>query len=151
MNRGASATYVHFCICRTQLDFKMVDTQKTSTAIESLYGSTNVVHGDGHSGNVKYSIAKDAVEVVDLDRAFFANSDIQPSTLASQIRDYAKPNANLSEILRKMKLEGMDRTREAFLNIAHDVTSGKTDLFSLEIGSDMFLATKPTTKRQRSS
>ena len=144
VNRGASATYVHFCICRTQLDFKMVDAQTTSTAIESLYGSTSVVHGDGHSGNVKQSIAKDAVEVVDLDRAFFANSDIDSSTMVSQIRNYAKPNANLSEILKNVKSQGMDRTRNEFLKIADSAISG--ELFSLQIGKKMFLATKPKSK-----
>jgi hypothetical protein len=122
----------------------MVDAQTTSTAIESLYGSTSVVHGDGHSGNVKQSIAKDAVEVVDLDRAFFANSDIDSSTMVSQIRNYAKPDANLSEILKNVKSQGMDRTRNEFLKIADSAISGV--LFSLPIGKEMFLATKPKSK-----
>ena len=143
MNRGASATYVHFCICRTQLDFKMVDPQTTSSAIESLYGSTGVVHGDGHSANVKKSMTKDEVEVVDCERSFFANSDVETRTVVDRIRDYAKPQAHLSEILSQMKLEGMDRTRLKFLKIADDVMAGSIDLCSLQIGSQMFLATKP--------
>ena len=143
VNRGASATYVHFCICRTQLDFKMVDPQTTSSAIESLYGSTGVVHGDGHSANVKKSMTKDEVEVVDCERSFFANSDVETRTVVDRIRDYAKPQAHLSEILSQMKLEGMDRTRLKFLKIADDVMAGSIDLCSLQIGSQMFLATKP--------
>ena len=146
VNTGASATYVHFCICRTQLDFQKVGAHTTSNAIESLYGSTNVVHGDGHSANVKKSMTNDAVEVVDFDRSFFADNDVRPDTVVEHIREYAKPHAKLSEILKKVKSQGMDRTRKEFLKVADRAITGESNLFSLQIGSEMFLATKPKSK-----
>lgn len=128
---GTHAVYAHICLLRTLLDSQSLTADEATNAFIELLDTTGVAHGDTHPDNVKAS-ASGGFEILDFERSFLMEKNVQPE-MASSIRIYAHEPQRRPELLSNMQSQGLDATRNRFIQLAKHCLLSGGDIFSLGI------------------
>lgn len=138
LTTGVCASYVYLCICRDELECEITNPEDAGRAIVDLYGFTGVAHGDGWVRNVlMVKLSKQKHQVIDFERSFIPNPNSDPAVICRTSREYASASTTRrAELVKVIGLQGLNRTRKNFINMANEIMSGRINLF--DCGIDNF-------------
>ena len=138
LTTGVCASYVYLCICRDELECEITNPDDAGQAIVDLYGFTGVAHGDGWVRNVlMVKMSKQKHQVIDFERSFIPNPNSDPEVICRTSREYASASTTRrADLVKVIGLQGLNRTRKNFINMANEIMSGRINLF--DYGIDNF-------------